>query len=271
MAALREELADLQDTHQSLSRSTSHTIAAQKSQITTFSHQTEVLQSELDGYKQITQEREAMIQDLQAQCEELSAGQETAMRRASDDENMTIVREELHRQASYVRTLESANYKLTAEVNRLRERQTSVEVLREEKRGLEQRVLILEEMRTRVIQLEAEVDAARKEREDWASRPSEDSAGLAQTLSDLRLAHARLLEDNGATAALLRQREAELKTYEQKEPQMQEQISFMEKQLRELKEKILRRETRASLAEHEVTFLKALVVSDIAFTTLASV
>ena len=52
---------------------------------------------------------------------------------------MSVVREELHRQANYLRTLESMNAKLTV----LRDRQTSVEVLREQKRALEKRLQIL--------------------------------------------------------------------------------------------------------------------------------
>ena len=43
----------------------------------------------------------------------------------------------------------------------------SVEVLREQKRGLEKRVQVLEELRTKVVKLEAEVEAGRREREDW--------------------------------------------------------------------------------------------------------
>lgn len=80
---------------------------------------------------------------------------------------MGIIREELQRQAKYLRTLESTNTKLTAEVTTLRERHVSIEVLREEKRGLERKVRTLEEMRERVVRLEAEVEAGRREREDW--------------------------------------------------------------------------------------------------------
>ena len=89
------------------------------------------------------------------------------MRRVSEEENMSVVREELHRQANYLRTLESTNAKLTSELTVLRERQTSVEVLKEEKRGLVKRVQVLEELRTKVVKLEAEVEAGRREREDW--------------------------------------------------------------------------------------------------------
>lgn len=80
---------------------------------------------------------------------------------------MAVVREELHRQANYLRTLESTNAKLTSEINVLRERNTSVEVLREEKRGLERKVQMLEDLRTKVVKLEAEVAAGRREREEW--------------------------------------------------------------------------------------------------------
>jgi len=80
---------------------------------------------------------------------------------------MAVVREELHRQAGYLRNLESTNAKLNSELNILRERHASVEVLREEKRGLERKVIMLEEMRNKVIRLEAEVEAGRQERETW--------------------------------------------------------------------------------------------------------
>ena len=80
---------------------------------------------------------------------------------------MSVVREELHRQANYLRTLESTNAKLTSELTILRERQSSVEVLKEENRGLEKKMQVLEELRTKVVRLEAEVEAGRREREEW--------------------------------------------------------------------------------------------------------
>ena len=83
------------------------------------------------------------------------------------DEDWTVVREELHRQAKYMRQLESANTKMTAELNVLREKQTSVEVLKEQKRDLERKLHGADELREQVVKLEAELDAARQEREEW--------------------------------------------------------------------------------------------------------
>ena len=83
---------------------------------------------------------------------------------------------------------------------------------------------------------------------------------MTQALSDLRLTHARLLEEHGATVALLRQREAELADFERRDIQAQQTISTMEQEAKIAREKISRRETRASLAEREIGFLQALLV-----------
>lgn len=80
---------------------------------------------------------------------------------------MAIVRDELQRQATYLRKLEGTNAKLSSEVIVLRDRQTSVEVLREQNRSLEIKLQHMEELRHTVAKLEAELEASRQEREQW--------------------------------------------------------------------------------------------------------
>jgi mitotic spindle assembly checkpoint protein MAD1 len=155
------------------------------------------------------------------------------------------------------------------ELNGLRERHASVEVLREEKRGLERKVKVLEELREKVVKLEAEVEAGRREREEWAkksaesptSTPSKTPIALTQSLSALRLTHARLLEDHGSTKALLRQREAEITTFEQRESEAQHMVDDLHAEVRGLREKVERSARKTALAEREVGFLQALVVN----------
>ncbi|KAF8808803.1 hypothetical protein BYT27DRAFT_7188276 [Phlegmacium glaucopus] len=267
LSSLREELADLQDAHSALSRTTNQTITSQKTQIITLTHQNSISQDEIAQLRVTAEERGVTIEGLQSQLDELSASQETLMRRVSEEENMSVVREELHRQANYLRTLESTNAKLTSELTILRDRQTSVEVLREEKRGLEKKIQVLEELRTKVVRLEAEVEAGRREREEWANRsldinmPSNTPISVTQSLSELRLVHARLLEEHGATTALLRRREAEIAELDRQQVEAQETISSLERNLRTHQDQIVRRETRALLAEREVGFLQALLAS----------
>ena len=83
-----------------------------------------------------------------------------------------MLRAELTRQAEHTRQLEAAHSRATAELSVLRERHTVIEVLREENRALERRAASADELRETVVRLEAEVEAARAEREAWcASSP----------------------------------------------------------------------------------------------------
>ena len=90
--------------------------------------------------------------------------------------------------------------------------------------------------------------------------PSNTPISVTQSLSELRLIHARLLEDHGSTTALLRQREVEIAELDRKQVEAQETISSLEHNLRTHQDQIVRRETRALLAEREVGFLQALLV-----------
>ena len=58
----------------------------------------------------------------------------------------------------YLCTLESTNVELSAEMTVLREQQTSIEVSKEEKRGLETKFRVLEELRGKVVRIEVEVE-----------------------------------------------------------------------------------------------------------------
>jgi mitotic spindle assembly checkpoint protein MAD1 len=135
----------------------------------------------------------------------------------------------------------------------------------------------MEELREKVVKLEAEVVAGRREREARlvffshsvpkarltfyrANRNSSESSSstpvsIAKNLSNLRLAHARLLEEHRANIALLRQREAEFADLERQDNEMQLNIRALQPDVRSLKEKIGRREQRVLLAEREVGFL----------------
>lgn len=157
----------MQDAHSILSRSTSQIAASQKSQLTTLIHQTALLKSELSECQSIADGRGLTIQTLQDQLDELTTTHDT-VRKGAEEENWNVVREELHRQANYLRSLESTNAKMNMELNALRERHASVEVLKEEKRGLERKVKVMEELREKVVKLEAELDACRREREEWS-------------------------------------------------------------------------------------------------------
>jgi mitotic spindle assembly checkpoint protein MAD1 len=81
-----------------------------------------------------------------------------------------------------------------------------------------------------------------------------------QNLSALRLEHARLMEEHGANTALLRRREAELSNVDKIASEAREAVDVLQAEVQTLREKVVRREQRAQLAEREASFLQALVV-----------
>ena len=150
-----------------MSRNTAQTIASQKSQIVALTRQVSFLDAELASVKRLADERSATIEEIQVQMEDLSSAQLDVSRHDIEQEDWGVLREELQRQASYLRTLEGTNAKLNSELIILRERQDNVEVIREEKRSLEGKLRVTEQLREQVTKLEAEVQAARREREEW--------------------------------------------------------------------------------------------------------
>ncbi|KIK41019.1 hypothetical protein CY34DRAFT_236280 [Suillus luteus UH-Slu-Lm8-n1] len=267
LAAVREKLAELEDEHSNLSRSHSQSFASHKSQASVLARQNAVLEKEVADLRAIAEERSDAVQNLQQQLDDAHAVTNSSARSSNENENWSVVRDELQRQAGYLRSLESINAKLTTELARYKDRHASLEVLREEKRTLESKVAIMEGLREKVAKLEAQVEAARQEREDWACRTGESntssqaSISLVQNLSALRLEHARLMEEHGANTALLRRREAELSNVDKIASEAREAVDVLKAEVQTLREKVVRREQRAQLAEREASFLQALVAS----------
>jgi mitotic spindle assembly checkpoint protein MAD1 len=169
----------------------------------------------------------------------------------------------------------------------------AIEVLREENGVLERRAASADGLRETVVRLEAEVEAARAEREAWCVSPScfplflsfciyganvigafrarnavpetpaATPVSITQSLSALRVEHGNLLEEHGAGCAVLRQREAELADAQAHKVNTRVTADAHLPHLqatRAAEDRATRAERTAALAEREVGFLNALNV-----------
>lgn len=263
LSTLREEHADLVDSHQALSHSRAQSESAHRSVLSTFASKETHLETLLKESHKLSEEHLRTISGLQAQIEELNLQRENDAKLSAEEEGMGIIRQELQKQVAYLRDLERTNTNLQGELNVLRTRNVSIEVLREEKRALEVKLGRMEEFREKAARLEAELDAGRREREAWASTGSASgtSVTLVQTLADLRLNHARLLEEHGANVALLRSQEVEIKSLSSRETEACHRAECLESEVGTLRKDLERREGKIKLVEREVGFLKAMMAS----------
>ncbi|KAG6336210.1 hypothetical protein ID866_2887 [Astraeus odoratus] len=267
LATLRNEHLGTEEEYAALKRSHAQLSASHQSNSTTLTHRNAELEQELAECKAFAAEKEATVQTLQRKLDELEAANDPMTKRLDEDQNWGVIRDELHRQAAHMRSLEATNARLNAELSRYKDRHENVEVVREEKRTLERKVAVMEELREQIVSLEAQLEAARRERQEWASRSNEPNAtskpsvSLVQSLSELRLTHARLFEEHGATVATLRSRDVELAKTRESFAETQSTVTALQAEIRALQDKVTRRDQRTQLAEQEVGFLQALVAS----------
>ena len=167
LSTLKEDYADLQDKLDALSHSTSQKLAAQAAELTSREHQVVTLTAELRASQDAAAAHSAEALRLQSALDSQAAEQADLSRRDAEEASWSVLRAELTRQAEHTRQLETAHTRAMAELGTLRERHTAIEVLREQNRALERRAAGADELRETVVRLEAEVQAARTERETW--------------------------------------------------------------------------------------------------------
>ncbi|TDL13722.1 hypothetical protein BD410DRAFT_871899, partial [Rickenella mellea] len=279
LSTLSDAHADLQDEHSTLSNSSQRTIASLKSELTAQTSECALLYTQLEEAQNLAATRlesvselEMVIEDLQAQKADTSDISTTSLVNSDKNgpntqENWDVIRDELHRQASYLRQLEATNSRLTNELERLRVRADGAEVLREEKLDLERKVRGLEALRRKVGELEGELEVEREKAKSRVestaptSPNKETPISITKELSALRTSHALLLDEHGSLRAQLLTRDAAVSDLEAEKEQLEKEKLVLETKVREVEAKVSRREKEGRLLEREVGFMKALVAS----------
>ncbi|KAH9023363.1 MAD-domain-containing protein, partial [Lactarius hengduanensis] len=267
LSALKEDYADLQDKLDALSHTTSQKLAAQAAELTSRERQVDSLSAELRASHDAAAAHSAEALRLQSALDAQATAQADVSRHDAEEASWSVLRAELTRQAEHTRQLEVVHTRAMAELGSLRERHTAIEVLREQNRALERRAAGADELRETVVRLEAEVQAARAEREAWATRAAAPETlaatpvSITQSLSALRLEHAHLLQEHGADRVGLRQREAELADVRAREVDGRATGDAMLQETRVAEDRATRAERAAALAEREIGFLQALNAS----------
>ena len=145
-------------------------INGQKSQLAEVTRQAKFFEDEFITWKRIAEEGSQRLRELEEENDALKSSKAYEGPAATDpstDNDWKVVRDELTRQAAYLRNLESSNARMTGELTQLRQRNESIEVLKEKNRDLNRKLADTDSLRQSVASLEAEVEAARKEREEW--------------------------------------------------------------------------------------------------------
>ena len=133
-------------------------------------------------------EAEEMVGGLEGEVVRLKA-------RGGDEETLALVRKELSQQVEYIRRLEATNREQGSELKGLRKMARSVEVVEEEKRALEAKVGMMEDLRRELSEAQLQRRILEDEKRGWTSYlEAEGSEGEAAFDTPEQMAKAFLQE-----------------------------------------------------------------------------
>jgi mitotic spindle assembly checkpoint protein MAD1 len=267
LSTLRREHSALQQTHadtlddlSTLQRTSSSQISQQASQLAILQSQLSHLQHSLQSTESHAASLEEHLSELQSQNDDLQSQLSNLQSAQRDTSGSEILRKELSNQANQTRLLEQRLHKADSELMKLRAHAASIGVLEEKLRSAESRAIGVQSLRDEVARLQAEVDGLQDQRQkelDMSISMMDDE----NSLSKLRHDNARLLDELSATRSELSGTQASLITLETTVGELRTQLADQRKGVQDAQDQAKRFERAAELAEREMRFLRAMLVS----------
>lgn len=120
---------------------------------------------------------------------------------SGDSETLALIKKELSDQVTHIQQLELHNTDLRVEIKRLKSQHRSIEVVEEEKRGLQSRLSIVDELRKELSEAQYQKQLLEDERNSWTSylenvNDDGDNEGSIRTPEEFAKAYAALRLEN---------------------------------------------------------------------------
>ncbi|KAI7826982.1 spindle assembly checkpoint component Mad1 [Gamsiella multidivaricata] len=218
---LKERLSQLRETSRATESELSHRVRTLTASLT---HQQQTLaesQGTTQSQSSLAEEKHRQLTEALIRIGELEDQNRQLRINEQGLEDVVRVEKELKNQVAYIKQLEGINRQLTADCKHYKEMYRNVEVLKEEKTGLEQRLKMLESLRDKCGMLEVQKEVLLKEKDQWtAFLESSDITDfnspydLAKTIASLRAEKASLIEVKGEFEAALKYRDTQIKQLE---------------------------------------------------------
>ncbi|KAF9364624.1 coiled-coil domain-containing protein mad1 [Mortierella sp. NVP85] len=183
-------------------------------------------------------------------------------------EDVARVEKELKNQVAYIKQLESTNRQLAADCKHFKETYRNVELLKEEKTGLELQLKLMDDLRNKCAMLEVQKEVLTKEKQQWTvfleSADATDFNSpyeLARTVSRLRIENIALIEAKGESEAQLKYRNALVEQLESQTDDLKKALVHQEEFCKRQAFIARQHERSKEVARREVENLKDLLKS----------
>jgi mitotic spindle assembly checkpoint protein MAD1 len=166
---LREELEEANSMLASHERQTKHTSQELEQRYAALQASVEDIQQDLSGKVFALQTAQQKLKE----CEQEKGSLENEVLRlkaqTGDTETLAVIKKELTEQVTYIRKIEAINREQGAEIKLLRKQQKSVDVLEEEKRALETKLSLMDNLRKELNEAQLQKRILQDEKLEWTS------------------------------------------------------------------------------------------------------
>jgi mitotic spindle assembly checkpoint protein MAD1 len=245
-AALDRRLRDLQDQNASLKEDAEDAQARLADQERHLHHQLNdveakraALEETLDNVKQeleaLTQQSETTqtrLSERDAKIEALETELAASRSHSSDGEALQILQTQLSDQVTHIRNLESTNREQLVELRRLRDSQRSVQVVEEQKHGLEIELQVLKDVQRQLGEAQIQREILEDEKRMWTSllerddQPTEFESpeAVVKALIQQRIEYASTLDRLGSTESELAEKDVMIKALDEEKEALRAEV-----------------------------------------------
>lgn len=178
--SLREDLEDAQTELSSLDRQNRHAYSELEQRHTTLQGSVEGIQQDLEGKVAALQGTQQRLAQREREVGELENEVLRLKAQTGDVETLAIIKKELTEQVVYIKKLEGINREQSADLKQFRQTQKGLEVVEEEKRTLEARVRMMDDLRKELAEAHLQRRILEDEKQGWTSYLANEADGVAE-------------------------------------------------------------------------------------------
>lgn len=200
--SLKEDVDEGQNAIASLDRQYKHQLQECESKHKTLQKTLGDLRADLGMKSSALQNIQDRLTKKEAEAGHLENENLRLKAQAGDSDTLTVIKRELSDQVAHIRRLETTNREQSMELKHFRRIHKAVEVVEEEKRVLEHKVGLMEDLRKELHEAQLRRQILEDERQSWTSYLQEQTDGEPEFDSPEALARA-LMKERVETASLV--------------------------------------------------------------------
>ncbi|KAI9666529.1 MAG: coiled-coil domain-containing protein mad1 [Bathelium mastoideum] len=166
---ITEELQEARDEQDSQERANYHKYNELQTKLDTVQKGFDELRADLDAKVTLLQATQQRLSQRETEAGDLESEIMRLKAQAGDVDTLAVIKRELSDQVTHIKKLETTNRDQLVELKQLRKQHKSIEVVEEEKRSLEHRLLIMNDLRKELGEAQLQKQILEDERKSWTS------------------------------------------------------------------------------------------------------